>query len=502
MKIKLKNFICLFIVLALSLTFFSCNNNSADSNSTDSNNNNASANAGDTAAASTEPTTASNDPGLPAMDFGGADVNFLVKGEKFHWYWCSHEIYAEAENGDPVNDAVYRRNATIEDKYNFKITEYRSGNPLGDAQKAVKAGDGTYDVFMLSLTDAANLAQNGYSVNLYDVPHMNLSQPWWDQRAVQQLTIGNKLYYALGDINIMDNDATMVTFFNKKLIADNAMDNPYQLVRDGKWTLDKFNQMITSISKDLNGDGAMGITDLYGQLAEYGVAYDLFVGAGGRITVNNSDSYPELAISNDRTSAIIDKILVNMGNRNLTLCADDYTSQYSNPWDDLTRPMFKNNQGLFYSIGMGTANLMRDMDVDFGILPLPKFDESQSEYYNIVSAASTSCVSIPVSGTKLECTGLALEAMAAESVTTLTEAYYTINFENKSLRDEDSIEMTKIILKSRSYDLGDAFNFGGLVDIFAKMAKANLNTFASDYEKKQASAQNAIDKLVANFESK
>ena len=92
--------------------------------------------------------------------------------------------------------------------------------------------------------------------------------------------------------------------------------------------------------------------------------------------------------------------------------------------------------------------------------------------------------------------------MAAESVSTLTEAYYTINFENKNLRDEDSIEMTKIILNSRSYDLGDMFNFGGLVNIFEKMAKSNSNTFASDYEKKATLAQTAIDKLIANFGSK
>ena len=139
------------------------------------------------------------------------------------------------------------------------------------------------------------------------------------------------------------------------------------------------------------------------------------------------------------------------------------------------------------------------MEIDFGILPLPKFDENQSEYYNPVSADSTTSVCIPVSGTKPECTGLAVEAMAAESVSTLTEAYYTINFQNKSLRDEESIEMTKIILNSRSYDLGSMFNFGGIMDIFAPMAKKNVNTFVSDYEKRADKAQAAIDKLIANF---
>ena len=439
------------------------------------------------------------EPDLPEADFGGAVINFLVKGEQHHWYWCSKEIFSEAENGEPVNDAVYRRNRYLEDKYNFNITEYRSGSPDSDAQKAIRADDPVYDVLMIGLSAGANFAQNGYLVNLYSIENINLAQPWWDQKAVEQLVIGDKLFYALGDLNIMDNDATFATFFNKKLISDYAMDNPYELVRDNGWTLDKFNEMIIEISKDLNGDGVMDGEDLFGQLSEYYCAYALFVAAGGRITNNNSGNYPELAINTERTPAIIDKILINMGDRNVTLCADDYSGKYSNPWDELTRPMFKKNQGLFYTIGMGSCQEFRDMESDYGILPLPKFDKNQADYHHFVGTGSTTSMCVPVTNANLGRTGHIVEAMAAESLYTLTEAYYTVNFENKQLRDEESIEMTKIILQSRSYDVGEIYNFGDFVNIFGNMAKKNQNTFVSDYEKKEGSAQKQIDKLVENF---
>jgi len=439
------------------------------------------------------------EPDLPEADFGGAVINFLVKGEQHHWYWCSKEIVAEAENGEPVNDTVYRRNRYLEDKYNFNITEYRSGSPESDAQKAIRADDPVYDVLMVGLSTGANFAQNGYLVNLYSIDNINLVQPWWDQKAVEQLVIGDKLFYALGDLNIMDNDATFATFFNKKLISDYAMDNPYELVRDNGWTLDKFNEMIIEISKDLNGDGVMDGEDLFGQLSEYYCAYALFVAAGGRITNNNSGNYPELAINTERTPAIIDKILINMGDRNVTLCADDYSGKYSNPWDELTRPMFKKNQGLFYTIGMGSCQEFRDMESDYGILPLPKFDKNQADYHHFVGTGSTTSMCVPVTNANLGRTGHIVEAMAAESLYTLTEAYYTVNFENKQLRDEESIEMTKIILQSRSYDVGEIYNFGDFVNIFGNMAKKNQNTFVSDYEKKEGSAQKQIDKLIENF---
>jgi hypothetical protein len=495
---------CLLTAFILCATLFSCNNNSLN-NSGVSDNADKVENSGDVGnidETENETQPQKMPPDLPDSDFNGAIVNFLVRSEQYHWYWCSHEIYAEEETGEPLNDAVYKRNRYVEDKYNFEIKEYRSSDPYRDASKSAKAGEDTYDVFMVGLNEGATLAQSGYLLNLYSVPHINLSKPWWDQRAVNQLNIGGNLYYALGDINTQDNDSIFVPFFNKKLVADHQMESPYQLVKDGNWTIDRFNQMITDISADLNGDGAMDVDDLFGHLGENISAYMIFAGMGGRITTNNAENYPVLAMDKEKMSDVVDKMLINMGNRGLTLLANDYSGKYGNPWDDLTRPMFKNNQGLFYTIGMGTGNLLRDMEVDFGVLPMPKFDKNQSEYYCPVTTSTATAVCIPLTNSKLDCTGLAVEAMAAESVSTVTEAYYSINFENKNLRDEESIEMMKIILNSCSYDLGYMFNFGGLVDIFEKMAKSNSNTFVSEYEKREVRAQQAIEKLIDSFVNK
>jgi len=505
-SVKNKKFIMLVFIISMVFVcayFISCGDTPNDNPNIPANNNNADntaenigggSNAGEEIAAASPKI----EPDLPEMDFGGEIINFLVRSEIFNWYWCSWEIYAESETGEPLNDAVYRRNRYVEDKYNFEIKEYRANNPLGDATKAAQSGDNSYHVFMLGISEQATMAQNGHIIDLFAMPHINLSRPWWNQRAVEQLNLGGKLYYALSDISTQDNDAIFVTFFNKKLLADYALDDPYHLVKTGGWTLDKFNEMITDVSRDLNGDGIMNEDDLFGQLGESLGAYMLFVGAGGRITSNNSENFPELTINSERTSAVINKLLVNMGDKNLTLIANDYSGKYNNPWDDLTRPMFKNNQGLFYTIGMGTGDLMRDMDSDYGVLPLPKLDASQNEYYCPVSQMAIA-LSIPVTNNKTEFTGLAAEAITAESMYTVTEAYYSVNFEHKNLRDEESIEMMKIILASGSYDLGYMFNFGGLVDIFEVMARKNENTFASEYDKRAERAQRDIEKIIEKF---
>ena len=177
------------IVMILCVGLFACSRDNQTDNPVNGGNSGDAETPGNTGADEIEPQNQKLEPDLPETDLGGAVINFLVKGEDHHWYWSSKEIYAEEETGEPVNDAVYRRNRYIEAKYNFSVTEYRSGNPSGDAMQAVRAGDDEYDVFMLGLTDGANLAQGGYLVNLNSAPHINLTQPWWDQRAIKDLTM-------------------------------------------------------------------------------------------------------------------------------------------------------------------------------------------------------------------------------------------------------------------------------------------------------------------------
>lgn len=84
-------------------------------------------------------------------------------------------------------------------------------------------------------------------------------RPWWDQRANEDLTVGGKLYFTTGDISILDNMCTMVLFFNKQLIEDNSLDDPYELVKNGTWTLDKLFAMSEKVANDLDGDQQMSI---------------------------------------------------------------------------------------------------------------------------------------------------------------------------------------------------------------------------------------------------
>jgi hypothetical protein len=438
-------------------------------------------------------------PDLPERDFGGKAINFLVRSEIFHWYWSSKEIYSEKQNGEVINDAVFTRNIAVEDAYNCRITEYRSDNPINDANKAINSGDDVYDVFMTNMIDNAGLAQKGSLVNLKSMEYIDFEKPWWDDRAVASLSLGGKLYWTLGDINIMDNDATWSNIFNKKLIADYNLEDPYSIVRAGEWTISKMYEQALAVVTDIDGDGSIGINDRVGHLSEVSNTYGMFIGAGEAIAKKDETDLPHLSLNSERASDVITAVLDFMLDADTTLLADNYIGKYNNPWDELTRPMFMDNRGLFYTIGLGTVTLLRDMDSDFGILPIPKYDADQREYYHYVHPWSASTVSVPVVNSDTAFTGFILEAMAARSMYTLTPAYYEITITNKVMRDTDSEEMLDIILGSLAYDFGAVFNWGGTSDIFPQLTNQKSYDYVSACASREKAAKTAMDKTVAAF---
>lgn len=201
----------------------------------------------------------------PVRDLEGYEYRILSRGESYA-LWQGTDADAEEETGDPINDAVYKRNRTIEEKYNIIIVNKPSSDLTSSAKKAISSGGDEYDIMMgpLSNNFANTLSQSGMLTDLKNVPYIDLPKPWYDQKANEQLTISNKLYVTISDIGKVDKDATWSYLFNKKLISGLSLENPYQLVRDGKWTIDKMLEMCKGVSRDLNGDGIMGIEDQYG----------------------------------------------------------------------------------------------------------------------------------------------------------------------------------------------------------------------------------------------
>jgi hypothetical protein len=441
-------------------------------------------------------TTFNYDPGLPGADYGGRTFNILTKAVATYTDWGETSIWTESENGDAVNDSIYQRNRAIEETYNIVIAEYQSGAVVGDIQKSVSAGDGAYDVVMPALGDSGTLAAGGYLVDLFTLDHVNFTQPWWDQRSVEDLSITNKLFFVSSDTSTLNNDATWVTMFNKEMIEAHSLTSPYEHVANNTWTYETFYNQYKGVYMDLDGDGETGAYDTYPNLTQNENYNAMFIGGGERLIAKNADDVPVIALGNDERSIRVLEIMNSiMNDKEFSLNYHNYGSLGYHLW---TTTMFEESRGLYWITCLQIVIRLRDLATPMGVVPVPKFSEDQERYANVVWTVG-SFSAVPKTTPDMECTGMILEAMAAKSMELLRPAYYDIALNGKFLRDEESVEMMDIIISERVYDLGLAFNFGSIMGVLDGLVAKGSSDIVSAMASKTSAIQTAIDKIIDNF---
>ena len=52
-------------------------------------------------------------PLVPIRDLGGKTFTFYIRYEADGWDWNVSDFIADTQNGEPVNDAVYKRNSRV-----------------------------------------------------------------------------------------------------------------------------------------------------------------------------------------------------------------------------------------------------------------------------------------------------------------------------------------------------------------------------------------------------
>lgn len=438
---------------------------------------------------STEPALLKHN--VPESDFGGYDFRFLVRNEE-HMIFVAKDIYAESENGDVINDAVFRRNTKIEELYNIDISQNAVLNPGNFIQKIIKAGDDAYDSFIEATILSVQLAKQDMVYDLYEIPYLDFSQPWWDASMTEELSIGNKIYCNMGEMIISDNDGTWGVLFNKNIMKDYNLENPYELVDNGSWTIDKLYEASKAVAQDINNDGKMSVMDdKFGYATEPYNTFVMILGAGEKIIVKDENDLPTLTMNTPRYIEAYEKALALNTDKTSTINATEI-KETADPFYKGIIPAFNDGRVLFYMGSMALVPQFRNMEQDFGLLPTPKLDQAQEKYYSTMSIWNNGAIYIPVTNSNTERTGIIIEALSAESMYTLTPAYYDLSLKTKFTRDDESAAMLDIIFKNRVIDMGATYNFGSLSDIVL-----NGKEFSSEYAKREEKALLDIEKIIS-----
>mgnify|MGYP004480190935 FL=1 len=447
----------------------------------------------ETEAVETEPSRPK--PSSDGQKFNGESFRVLYRfgGNAYN---CKDVIAPDGLTGEVVNDAVYHRNIALEEMLDIKLDAKADGDPRGFVTADVQSGSGDFDVVLEVMNGLAPLAVSNYLYNWRDMPYFDENMPWWDKNSAAEMSLANRVYLMAGDISMKTSGCVRFFCFNKDMWEDYGLEEPYAFVEAGKWTVDRMAENVRKVSLDLNGDGKMDGTDRWGLLNESPTF--LLVGCGVLYTTKDENDLPVVSFVNEHAVGAMEKVKSLLDDKNHVL---DYfvmakgmdTSAFPHIYD-YGRSRFAAGQLLMIDICADDIRQFADMDERYGILPNPKLDDAQSDYYHLIDPfapvwALSSIQKQP------ELTGAAMEAWGYLSGD-LVEAFYETTMKKKRADAPEDAAMLDMVRASVRYELGTILDFGIASVIDNAYKSGNL---ISSYEKQSGVIGKKIAGALKNF---
>ena len=450
-------------------------------------------------------TTAKIESNVPDnLDFNQLEVTFLT------WEEVSmNEFFVEDITGDTIGDQIYERNAQVEDALNIKLN-YAAKSGDGDSfsqfveavSTDISSGSCEYDIVAGYSRSAPLMALKGLASELSDMKYMDVSNPWWASALTEECTINNKLFYCSGDISTNLLWMMTGTFFNKNLLDQQGLEDPYVLVKNNKWTLDKMIEMTSGTYNDLDGGGSKDDTDFFGHVI-YNINVDGYFTACGFIALEKNTS-GEIVASPSLTSQKTYDMLDKLGE---WLNSPDIIYKNSTKLRDVffeERALFITDR-VFIAAGKDNASQSQSkIEFVYGIVPVVKYDETQTKWYTSVGhpftmyAISTGVVKEQL----LDACDATLELLAQKSYELVTPAVFESAMKIKYAHDNDASAMYDILRENVRFDLGRLYSsqIGDVYKVMRAEAFNNTKTFASQYKGLSRVVDKGINTISAAYE--
>ena len=386
------------------------------------------------------------------LDFGGKTLNILSRGGDLD---TTTEFYAEEMTGDVVNDAVFQRNAAVDERLNGVMnvildTSASRHSGIGDkVRSAVAAGTGDYDFVANAMYNTMPLTMDNILLPLNDLPYLDFAQPWYNAAFLTNTDFNGKNYCVMGELSQTMISGAFSMFFNKNLLSEFYQDdvNLYAIVNEGAWTIDKMTSLCEPVYTDANGNGTPDEGDIFGHYFTdtKTLGADSFFGASHvNFIEKTEDGSFRYNGKGERMDAFLEKMHRLLFENNNTL-----RLPYNN--EQIMDTMIA-HQTIFTTWMLTGVNYLRDMEDDFGVIPMPKLDEAQ-ENYSAYTHDGSSAFSIPSTEADPAFVAAYLEALSAETYRLVTPAYFETALKAKYSRDSETSQMLDIIVGGIYQDL-------------------------------------------------
>ena len=449
-----------------------------------------------TTAAATEPEETEIADDLPEQNYGNKVFRVILPdaGAEKDFYTEDHET------ADPLHDAVFTRNNNVAARFGvqFEVSVDEYVNVNNKIRNSVKAGSDDYDLCFVHMVAGASLAQENNVLPFERLPYVDLSKPWWDNQIRNGFSIKNNLMMVNGDISPISFNITSCLYFNKTLFDKYDMTYPYELVREGKWTLDRLFELTKDMTQDKDGDGKVtkdSTADIYGLSSWYlDVPYSFYYAAGGMLVSKDADDVPFYDPQLERDTNIYNKIY------DVIITNNAYYETNVADFPNVAK-VFSDGRALFLDAKLATAEDLREMDDEFGIIPVPKLNEEQKEYKSFVNGASSMvCVPATVKGDAREYVSIIIEGLASESYRVITPVLKENYLKRKMTRDAESSDMIDYVVRNRVFDMAYVNMHDGVGSYVRDLLAKGSTDISKALKSYQKSAKKKIENIVKAFE--
>ncbi len=431
-------------------------------------------------------------PNVERNDYKKEVFRMIGFDEPGLWYYAD-EYSNEQGSVHILNNTIYEMNTLIEDYLNIQIEYERidhvstGGEIFDTVQPTIMSGDDTYQLCILHpYYSYTNFITKNYALDFYDLPDLDIDQPYWNKDVMEQLSINDHAYIGLGDICKY---TIGILYCNKDMLKDVDIAVPYDMVRNGNWTLDEFFSMTSGLYAD-NGDGKRNNSDTYGFASLWDANASSFMQASGiYIATRNEEGVFELSLYGDRLVDMYDKLY------NWSKNESTYLWNFANKYNESVNIDFLNSQAYFTHADLGTQYLEANFGV--GMLPMPKYDAEQSNYAHVNWGNN---IVIPTTVQDKAMVGQVLELMGYYSKTMVQQKYYDEVLQLRVSDAPDDREMVELIYNTIVYDPGIAFCDGNtqlwnLVYLPCFAIQNNATNISSYYKGNSRSAERWLANL-------
>ena len=435
---------------------------------------------------------------IPGGNYNGREFIISVTGGKHEAEVCATEL-----TGETSNDAIYKWLDRVNGMYQVAV---KGVVPDGDfwvaQQNEAASGSVTTAIYGHHAYDLYRPVQAGRYKNWHDMGNMiDLEAERWDQKVNNGVTWNGVLFGLTGDLGYTKLQGAMATYFNIGLLDDvgYSAEDLYDIVDEGEWTFEVFESIVKDIYIDSDYDNKKSGGDTFGFVATSGNAHDIWMEQFGiAITKANPETNKlEPILKTDENISII---------QDLWAFYHENTGVFSNNGYQAYGPEDK-----FFSEGRAAmvttrlsyaAQFASDLGTEaYGILPGPKKDEDQPDYYTkLFNEFAIWGVSKNILDADIDFIAHITDALCAESSQSVYPTFYDILLKQRYSKDPDTARMVDRIMKTVNIDC--TFMYGSILDSYCYVVRKALwdpasCSIVSQYEAIERTLPQKLEALYA-----